>query len=769
MDNNSQKIFIEQTRLIYSSALIPLIISIALGTLLCWSIRNITDHTILLIWFAVFLIISIFRGLNLFLYRTKFSNDGDNRSWHLRFLIGTYGAASMWGAASLFLFPEHSLSHQIVFIIIITGLIAGGVSSLSPSLLIFTGFISLILIPLSVKLFTLGTGDEVSKALLVLLFGSIVLIGGIRISRNIQENIELRIQSVNRERVLKINEERYRHIFESAPLGIFQYDAQSKILDCNDEFVRILGSTKEMLIGLDMLSIVPEGEMLAAIKESFAGEESYYEGKYTSVTGNTTTPVRAFFKTIRHSDQNILGGVGVVEDFTEKEKSEQLIRHHASYDSLTGLPNRRLLLEILEREMSRAKRHGHFGALLFLDLDNFKTINDSLGHSVGDELLKIVAQRISECIRLEDAASRMGGDEFIIVFTELGNDVEVAAHKAKGIAEELSLCLSAPCQIENRTLQVTSSVGVSMFPQSEKGVDDILKQADTAMYRAKAAGRDEICFFLPSMQEVVDEKLRLNTEIRAALDNNEFTLFFQPQVEYSGKLLGAEVLIRWRHPVQGIIPPGTFLHIAEETSLIQDIGRWVLRESCKWIKTWSDRGLLKDSCVISVNISSKEIDAPGFVSMVIDLLAETGVNPKNIGIELTEGSLINIGQDIVQKIMTLRKSGIKFSIDDFGTGYSSLSYLKSLPLNTLKIDRSFVNDIREMGDDAVLVDTIIMMARNLGLDVIAEGVETEEELQYLNSRGCMVYQGYYFSRPVEIDVFTTMLESGSSAIALPPC
>ncbi len=487
------------------------------------------------------------------------------------------------------------------------------------------------------------------------------------------------------------------------------------------------------------------------------------KGNYSSVTGTATTPVRAFFKALNSLDQMPIGGVGIVEDFTEKKLTEEQIEYFASYDSLTGLPNRRLLLEHLHNEIARSKRHGHYGALMFIDLDNFKTINDSLGHSVGDELLKVVAKRISECIRREDTAARMGGDEFIIIITELDHSIGLAAHKVRGIAEELCLCLSAPCQIEGRDLHITPSVGVTLFPKEDKDVDDILKQADTAMYRAKAAGRNSIHFFLPTMQDAADERLRLNTEIRKALEEKQFILYYQPQVDVSGKLLGAEALLRWQHPQRGIVPPVVFLAMAEETGLMQEIGQWVLRETCRNIKQWKDQGLLDEALTISINISGKEIAVSDFVAIVTTVLKETKADPHHLGIELTEGSLVSTGSDIVQKIKALQQMGIKFSVDDFGTGYSSLSYLQSLPLNTLKIDRSFVNDIKDASHGVILVDTIIMMAHNLGLEVIAEGVETEQELNYLNDKGCKVYQGYYFSKPLPVGNFVKVLESAKTA------
>ncbi|OEU83649.1 MAG: hypothetical protein BA873_07300 [Desulfobulbaceae bacterium C00003063] len=493
--------------------------------------------------------------------------------------------------------------------------------------------------------------------------------------------------------------------------------------------------------------------------------DGYFEGDYSSVTSQKTSPVRVFLKAITSSDQTITGGVGIVEDLTEKKFSEQQIQYHTTYDSLTGLPNRRLLLDHLSNEISRAGRYGHYGALLFIDLDNFKTVNDSLGHSVGDELLKLVSERIIDSIRQEDSVARMGGDEFIIILTELDEIMELAADKAREIAEEISYCISCPCSIEGREMCITPSIGVSLFPKPGIKSGDILKQADTAMYRAKAAGRNEIRFFLPSMQDAADERLRIYMEIRKALDNDELAIYYQPQVDNSGGIVGAEALLRWLHPERGLIPPVAFLPIAEETGIMRDIGRWVLRSACRQIKIWDDAGKLEDSHIISVNISSKEFGAPDFVDMVITILEETGVAPDHLGIELTESSLISTGGDIVKKMMTLQQLGVKFSVDDFGTGYSSLSYLKSLPLNTLKIDRAFVNDIKDADQDIVLVDTIIMMAENLGMEIIAEGVETEQELLYLSTRGCIVYQGYYFSKAVPVETFTEMLESGNSNLA----
>lgn len=747
--------------MLYANSLVAILVSVAVGLLFWWTRWTVMDQGVLIVWFSIFISISAARLLLLIAYNKKKSPTTHIHRWNTCFLTGIYCISLLYGTAPFFLYPENNPTGQTVFFLIITGLATGGITSLCSSFHAVSIFVSLTLLPLVLKMFAMNTNQSLVIGTLILGFWVVTLFGARRLNINVIHNIDLRIQSIERERILKANEERYRHIFKTAPLGIFQYDTKSRILDCNVAFITMLNSTKKSLIGMNIFETVKERGILSAVQESLTKGSGYFEGDYTSVLNSKTLPIRAFLKAERGPDREILGGVGIVEDFTEKHLSKQQIRYHATYDILTGLPNRRLIRSRLRVELSRSNRHGQYGALLFIDLDNFKTVNDSLGHSAGDELLKQVAKRISESTRKEDSVARMGGDEFTIILTELGKTSKAAVDKAGKAAEKLCSLISKPCRIENQELHITLSVGISLFPKPEAGVDDILKQADTAMYKAKEAGRNEVRFFLPSMQAAADKRLQLSTEIRTALANDEFVIFYQPQVDKSGLILGAEALIRWDHPTRGIVSPADFLTIAEETGIMIDLGKWVMRSVCQQIQQWSQNDLLKKDQVISLNVSPKEFTAPDFIQLIVGLLKETGASPIHVGIELTEGSLISTGEDIIRKIMTLREMDIKFSVDDFGTGYSSLSYLKKLPLTTLKIDRSFVNDIKDANHDIVLVDTIIMMAHSLGLEVIAEGVETILELEYLENRGCVAYQGYYFSKPVSVEYFTKMLRENT--------
>ena len=757
-----KRIFIEQVRLLYKNAMLPLLTALLIGTFLFLVIADISDSPSLFVWYGLFVTVSLARILLVLAHKHNIPASWSKAQWHRWFVVATYCAGALWGVTFFLLFPGESQAHQTVHFLIIVGIAAGGIVFLCPSLPAASGFLALILLPMSVKILFLEIYLAPVIASLTLVFFLITLIGSFKINKTISEAIALRLQAVERENVLKVSEERYRHIFTTVPLGIFQYDCDTVIVDVNAAFIDIIGSTREKLIGMNMLEVLKNQGVLQKIKESLSSGDSYFEGEYESVSGSKTTPVRAFFTAIRDVNHTITGGVGIVEDFTEKRLSEQQIQYHLTYDSLTGLPNRRLLSNQLENEIHRASRHGYFGALLFIDMDNFKNINDSLGHSAGDEVLKKVARRLSQSIRHEDTAARMGGDEFVVILTEINPDIDKTARHAREIAEAIRYCLSEPCSVGGYELQLTPSIGISLFPKADMGADDILKQADTAMYRAKEKGRNEIQFFLPSMQKTADERLLMHSELRQALEKDGFILYYQPQFNDKQQIIGAEALIRWQHPRKGLVSPGYFLPVAEETGVMADIGFWVLSSACASIRQWTANGWLSKGQVISVNISGKELSDKDFMMRVKQVLEETGINPAFLGIEITEGSLVNTGKAIVDTMKSLRDLGIKFSIDDFGTGYSSLNYLRSLPLHTLKIDRSFVNDIGNRLDGVVLVDTIIMMAHNLGIQVIAEGVENKEEYEYLGEKGCREYQGYYFSRPLTPKKFTEMLASHAS-------
>jgi diguanylate cyclase (GGDEF)-like protein len=446
----------------------------------------------------------------------------------------------------------------------------------------------------------------------------------------------------------------------------------------------------------------------------------------------------------------------------EREQAEAIIEFQAVHDSLTGLPNRRLLIDRMAQEISRCKRHNYTSAVLFIDIDRFKSINDSLGHAVGDALLRKVTERLKRNVRNEDTAARLGGDEFAIVLSELAQDEALAAKRAQHLAEKIRHILSDPYEVNGHALHITPSIGIAMFPIERADANEILKQSDIAMDRAKKVGRNSIQFFQPQMQVAAKDRLAIVNGLREALQCNEMELHYQPQLNAKGEIVGAEALLRWNHSERGKILPYEFITIAEETGIILMLGEWVLRTACSELKRWiniTDRGQANPLPSISINVSPKQFRQRDFFERFQNIIENLDIDPRCIELELTEGMLIENIEETAFKMEQLSGLGVRLAIDDFGTGYSSLHYLTHLPLHRIKIDQSFIRNMLNDPGSATVVQSIISLAHNLGLDVIAEGVETEAELTFLQEKGCNIYQGYYFSKPLSEKAFSRYLRS----------
>ncbi len=448
--------------------------------------------------------------------------------------------------------------------------------------------------------------------------------------------------------------------------------------------------------------------------------------------------------------------VAIFSDISDRKQAEEEIRHLAFYDALTQLPNRRLLLDRFHQALALSARSQSCGALLFLDMDRFKLLNDTLGHDYGDLMLIEVAARITDCVREVDTVARLGGDEFVVLIEEAGHDLDEVSRRIAGIAEKIRDSLAMPYQLKDSVHHSSPSIGVSLYRGDTETVDTLLKQADMAMYKAKESGRNAVRFFDPHMQQAVETRAHLESDLRGAIANGELELFYQIQVDKDFRPLGAEALIRWQHPLRGLVSPAQFIPIAEESSLILDIGTWVLEQGIRQLALWGHYKITRELS-IAVNVSAAQFLQPNFVEQVAGILAHHGVDAARLKIELTESVVMNDVGDVVAKMNALKKLGVKLSMDDFGTGYSSLSYLKRLPLDQIKIDQSFVRDIATDSNDAVMVRAIIDLAQNFGLDVVAEGVETEVQHMFLKIHGCAAYQGYLFSKPVPIKEFEKLL------------
>ncbi|MFN4361297.1 MAG: EAL domain-containing protein [Hylemonella sp.] len=447
---------------------------------------------------------------------------------------------------------------------------------------------------------------------------------------------------------------------------------------------------------------------------------------------------------------------GFNTDITERKETEAQTFRLAYFDALTGLPNRSLLRDRIDQALALARRSRQYGAVMFVDLDNFKQINDARGHSVGDLLLTEVAQRLHGLLRAEDTVARLGGDEFVLLINELGQDVEASARAAMAVAEKVRATLDRPHLIDNFSYSSTGSIGISLFPKAGQKIDDLLREADTAMYRAKGAGRNRIAFFELTMQHEVEDRLALEQELKEGLATDQLCLYVQSQVDIHGQPVSGELLLRWQHPLRGLIAPARFVPLAEETGLILPLGEWVIEQACRTLVRMRAQGLTQS---LSVNVSAQQFRSEDFVPRVQTLLRQTGAPAQQLVFEVTESLFIDDWEHALQRIIELVKLGIRFSIDDFGTGYSSLRYLQRLPLFELKIDRSFVQDTPHDINDTAIVQSILSMAHHMGLEVVAEGVETQAQVDFLRAQHCDRLQGYFYDQPQPLEQWLARLGS----------
>ena len=547
-------------------------------------------------------------------------------------------------------------------------------------------------------------------------------------------------------------------VFDNSVEAIMITDVQRRILSVNKAFTDLTGYSSGFVIGQTpaILSSVRQG-LLAQYDNVWAeaAEKGSWQGEIWQRRRDGTEYLEWLsIGVVRDRGNAVSHFVAVFSDITERKNNEARIAFLAHHDPLTALPNRALFQERLEHALRRAEQSANLLALLFLDLDRFKTINDSLGHLVGDRLLQAVSERLQHCVRESDTICRQGGDEFIIVLTDIV-DPEIPAR----IAEKILRRLSEPFEIDGHVLGTSFSIGIAVYPNDGFSPETLMKNADTAMYHAKESGRNTYRFFTETMNANALERLQLENHLRQALAHNELLLHFQPQVQLeTGLIMGAETLIRWQSPALGFVPPGRFISIAEESGLIVPIGRWVLREACLRARQWYDRGF--EDISVAVNISALQFRRDDIVETVRDVLEETRLPPEYLELELTESLLMQHAEDVLETVKRLKALGVRLSIDDFGTGYSSLSYLKRFEVDRLKIDQGFVRDMVEDPDDAAIVRAIVQLGRSLKLDVIAEGAESRAQVDFLIKEGCREAQGFFFCPPVTHEAFMDILAHG---------
>ncbi|MDM7942158.1 MAG: EAL domain-containing protein [Hydrogenophaga sp.] len=541
---------------------------------------------------------------------------------------------------------------------------------------------------------------------------------------------------------------------------------EPRIVFVNDAFeqhtgysrAEVLGQTPRMLLELDPSIAKLQGLAAGLQQNQQARTELMVRRKNGALFW-----VELEVVSVQANAEEVTHWVAVGRDITQRKTAEDMIRHLAFYDALTDLPNRQLLLDRLQQALAASARSGQHGALMFIDLDNFKILNDTLGHHMGDQLLQKVASRLTRSVRKSDMVARLGGDEFVVMVDDLSTDPDAAAYKARALAEKVLNTLREPFQLNGHQHFATPSIGVTSFNGDQSDVGELLKQADLAMYQAKSLGRNTVCFFDPGMQATVSANATVSSDLRVALRETQLVVHYQPQVDRVGVITGVEALVRWQHPERGLVYPADFIPVAEDTGLILPLGQWVLETACEQLAAWATRPQTA-SLSIAVNVSVRQFRHPDFVDMVMAAIQRTGIRPHRLKLELTESLLADRMEITIDKMGMLKALGVTLSLDDFGVGYSSLSVLKRLPLDQLKIDKGFVADVLTDPNDAAISRAIIALAQSLSLQVVAEGVETQEQRDFLAYQGCDQFQGHLFSKPLPIEALDSLLQNPTSGM-----
>ena len=560
----------------------------------------------------------------------------------------------------------------------------------------------------------------------------------------------LRRQVASQTRHIKASEQRLNTILDSVEAYIYIKDPQLNYQYANRKVCELFGVSADEVIGRsdqDFFDDTTAANLHDNDRRVLQlGERVEREEINRSLDGREERTFLSVKLPLRHPDGSIYALCGISTDISEHKRNLEQIHQLAFYDTLTGLPNRRLLIDRLQHALAQRARSKKEGALLFIDLDNFKDLNDTLGHDMGDRLLQQVAQRLLDHVREQDTLARLGGDEFVLMLEDLSLDCDTAIQQLSSITQKILHALAAPYTLQGRNYSSTASIGVALFSDDHSTVDELLKRADLAMYEAKSSGRNTLRFFNPRMQAEASARADLENDLRQSLRERLFVLHYQPKVDRHGQLFGAEALIRWQHPHRGLVAPNEFITLAESTGLILPLGRWILHSACQQLVAWAQHPEMR-GVTLAINVSARQFHHPDFVTDVLAALQETGADPTRLELELTESQLVEDVEAMIVKMTELKAYGVCFSLDDFGTGYSSLNYLKRLPLDCLKIDKSFIRDLLSDPSDAAIVRTIVALGSNLNLRVIAEGVENLEQRDALLRLGCHNFQGYLFSKP----------------------
>ena len=751
----------EKLKYLYNT--LPIILSIhfiavMLFGLIMW---HYVDNLALGVWVGTMLVVLLLRLYHYILYSNTSAEElqKSSRLWLHRYFTYILIGGGLWGSTAILLFPQHELLYQMIVVLFILGITSTALGIISASWHLVVAYALLSFGPVIIRLAWMEDSIYQTIASIVSALGILMIFTAKHFGGVIDAAIKSKYALSKVQTELESTKESLFVLLNNAPIGIFYYDPQMIITDLNTRMQHILQlHDPKKLIGYD-LNTIADRRIEPALREILQGREGHYEGPFYSSLAERALYIELHTVPLFDEHHDIKGAICFFKDLTAEMEAKEAIEQNAFYDPLTKLPNRTLFTDRIRLAIEQSKRHQFRCAALFIDLDHFKQINDNLGHYIGDQLLYKVSQRLLERVRSEDTVSRIGGDEFVVLLNALPYDETEAGRIAMEIASELIDAVRGEYLIENHDILISASIGVYIFSaEEETNPAAIIKRADIAMYHAKHTGRDHVEMYHESFENTQQELLSMEKDLRRAIENNEFEIYYQPKVSIkTGKIVQAEALIRWHHPEKGLIMPDQFIADAEACGLILKIGEWVFEESIRQMRRWQESGKADGIESIAINVSTPHFNQPGFIDNVKTLLDTYGVSPSRIEFELTESVMLDNSQGAIDKIRELEALGIHIAIDDFGTGYSSLSYLKHLPVSIIKIDRSFISDLKHNQSSLMIVKTIITIAKSLGLTVIAEGVETEGELRILKELECDYYQGFLCEHALPAAKLETLL------------
>jgi diguanylate cyclase (GGDEF)-like protein/PAS domain S-box-containing protein len=780
----------EQVRLLYRLSLVgylaTLLVLLILGALL-W--EDLADPW-LFAWFVATATITIGRYILYKNFEQRPRPAREMPTWEARFITGTILGAICWSfVGSVFLPPPDHMVERLSVAMLVMLLMTGAVAYYAPHRFAYKIAAFLGLVPLAIALVASGNRVQMVVSGFVLILAAVLPYVHARVHRALLDSLTVRRArdmlssqlATERGRLAEVNEalaeemlerlkaqqselvaaQKLRLHFERTPLAVLEWDRQQRITAWNPAAEAIFGFSVSDAIGRPLGQLLGTNEDRESLENMCVELLQTREGNKNTVSNATksgrTIHCEWYNTPLVDPLGKIVGFASLVQDITERLNTERTIHYMAHHDALTGLPNRRLMQDRLTQAIMAARRKQRHVAVLFLDLDRFKVVNDTLGHDTGDFILKDVARRLVSCVREVDTVSREGGDEFVIILPDLD-----APESARVVADKILGELARPVEIGGQELHVTPSIGISHYPNDATDVNQLLKHADNAMYQAKDAGRNTVRFFTNDLNFLLSKRLEIESRLRKAIENEEFFLRYQPQVELaSGRITGMEALIRWNDPQKGEVYPKDFIFVAEELGLIVPIGEWVFATACRQLRQWEEDNL--PAVTISINISPRQFMSRRLVATLLGIVRDTGADPRRIELEITETMIMRNLEQSIETLTQLRSVGMLVSVDDFGVGYSSLGQLKRLPASSMKIDRSFIMNVPDDASSGSITEAIIAMAKRLRLRVIAEGVETRAQLDFLRANNCDAFQGFIFSRPVTSLEATAMLKAQAQA------